>query len=217
MGAPLKPPTLAIEATAGWLQHVKEECRPAAAGGQEAFPADAELAKRCVAGDEAAQRTFVDRYTPLVFSVCRRKGLPPDVAEDVTQEALADAFRALRSYRGEARLSSWLFTVACRHVASHFRNRARSAESLAVEGLDALRQEPADACWETRFADDERATRAKRAVEALDEPARAIVLAYYLGEMSVREIADEIGLPEGTVKSHLHRGRIAARRRLEGR
>jgi len=216
VGATLKPPTLTIEATAGCLQHAEKERRPAAAGGPSVFPADAELAERCVAGDEEAQRTFVDRYTPLVFSVCRRKGLPPDVAEEVTQEALADAFRALCSYRGEARLSSWLFTLACRHVASHFRRRARSAEGMAVEGLDVVRREPADAGWETRFADNERATRAKHAVEALDEPARTIVLAYYLGELSVREIADELGLPEGTVKSHLHRGRIAARRRLEG-
>ena len=72
---------------------------------------DLELARRCVAGEPAGQRLFVERYSRLVFSVCRRRGLRADAAEDVTQEVLVEAFRALPRYRGEARLSTWLFTL----------------------------------------------------------------------------------------------------------
>ncbi len=178
---------------------------------------DLELAKRCVAGEERAQRAFVARYAPLVFSVCRRRGVPADAAEDLTQDALADAFRSLPGYRGEARLSSWLFTFACRRVASYYRGAERRELASSELASDAAAVEPADADWETRVADADRAARVRRAVEALGEPARTILLAYYLAELSVREIAAELDLPAGTVKSHLHRGRLAVRRRLEAR
>jgi RNA polymerase sigma-70 factor (ECF subfamily) len=178
---------------------------------------DADLARRCVSGDEEAQRVFVERYTGLVFSLCRRKGLTPDAAEDVTQEVLAEAFQGLAHYRAEARLSTWLFTLACRHVAHYFRSPARRQVASGHPG-DLEFPEPAalaDRGLEARVVEQDRAMRARRAVEALGEPLRTILLGYYLAEMSVTEIAHELDLPEGTVKSHLHRGRSAVREKLE--
>ncbi len=170
-----------------------------------------------MAGDTSAQNDFVGRYTSLVFSVCRRKGLPSDAAEDVTQDVLTEAFRALPRFRGEARLSTWLFTLAARHVAHYLRAPARRQLAFGHPG-DADFPEPSpprEHGLEVRIVERDRQLRARGAVERLAEPARSILLAYYLGEMSVAEIAHALRLPQGTVKSHLHRGRLAVREKLE--
>jgi RNA polymerase sigma-70 factor (ECF subfamily) len=170
-----------------------------------------------VAGEAAAQEEFVRRYAGLVYSLCRRKGLAPDAAEDVAQEVLADAFFALPRFRGEARLSCWLFTLTARAVADHYRSGSRRVVAAGHPGDRGFpRGEPADS-GEARVLEEDLAGRARAAVEALDEPARTVLLAYHVAELSVREISQELGMPEGTVKSTLRRGRMAVRRRLEAR
>lgn len=179
---------------------------------------DPELARRCVAGDEHAQNAFVARYAGLVFSVCRRRGLAHDAAEDVAQDVLIEAFRALPRFRGDARLSTWLFTLASRHAAHYLRSPVRRQLALGQPG-DAGFPEPElspSPGLEARAIERDRQTRVRAAVESLAEPARSVLLAYYVAELSVAEIARELRLAPGTVKSHLHRGRRAMRGKLEG-
>jgi RNA polymerase sigma-70 factor (ECF subfamily) len=171
-----------------------------------------------VSGDAQAQALFVDRYTGLVFSVCRRRGLPADAAEDVTQDVFGEAFRALRRYRGEARLSSWLFVLATRHVARYYRSPARRLVASGQPGDEGFAEAriPPDQEAESRYLADDRARHVRRAVEGLPEPMRSVALAYYLAEMPIAEIARELAMAEGTIKSHLHRARRAVRAELEG-
>lgn len=181
-------------------------------GAEVVAPDDLALARRCVAGDRLAQRTFVGRFTRLVFGVCRRGGLRVDQAEDVTQEVFLDAFRHLAHYRGEARLTSWLFTLTRRRVATHYRREQREPRTAGVEADPAA--VPTHDDLEARLATRQRAEQARRVIESLDDPTRAVLLAFYVAELSVREIVESLELPEGTVKSCLHRGRKAVRRQL---
>jgi len=179
---------------------------------------DQELARRCVAGDQRAHNDFVARYAGLVFSVCRRRGLAHDAAEDVAQEVLIEAFQALPRFRGDARLSTWLFTLAARHAAHYLRSPVRRQLALGHPG-DTGFPEPAPCVGhglEARTVERDRQARVRGAVESLPEPARSVLLAYYVAELSVAEIARELRLAQGTVKSHLHRGRRAVREKLEG-
>jgi RNA polymerase sigma-70 factor (ECF subfamily) len=176
-----------------------------------------DLVRRCLAGDGAAQRDFVQRYTSLVWSLCRRAGLPDGEADDVCQEIFWKAFGALPQYRGESRLSTWLCTLTLRRIVDYRRSPARRhvpsgapSDPGFPEPTDSPRPSP-----EREALDAERKERVHRALDGMDEPARSVLVAYYLGEVPVAEIARTLRLPEGTVKTHLHRGRQALRGKLK--
>jgi RNA polymerase sigma factor (sigma-70 family) len=178
--------------------------------------AEGALVRRCLAGDGHAQQQLVERYASLVWSLCLRAGLPHGEAEDVCQEVFVGAFAALPAYRGECRLSTWLYTVAQRRIVDYRRSPARRHLPSGTPGdpefprvVDRTVTTP-----ESEVDSAERSRRVRAAVEAMPEPGRSILTAYYLGEVPVLEIARSLGLPEGTVKTHLHRGRHALRERL---
>jgi RNA polymerase sigma-70 factor, ECF subfamily len=194
-----------------------------AAGGETgAAPAphagDLVLAQRCAGGDPDAQRQFVERYTALVYSLCRRARLPPSDAEDVAQEVFCLAFAGLARYRGEAKLSGWLWVLTRRRIAEHLRTAARRPLPSGQPGDQGF---PAAALSEPGPEADaihhDRSARLRAAIDRLAEPAREVLVAYYLAETPVKEIARTLGLKEATVKTYLHRGRLALRQRLGGR
>src|SRR5215831_16354352 len=178
---------------------------------------DLELARRCARGDIDAQRVFVDRLGSLVYSICARSGLGTPDRDDVAQQIMLDAFRALDRYRGTSRLTTWIYPLALRRVADYFRSPQRRDVPCGSPGDDTF---PAPPPPSGTLAPDEQAVRSderrrvRGAVERMARPERDVLLAYYLGQMSVLEISRALGIPEGTVKSRLHRARRALRQEL---
>jgi RNA polymerase sigma-70 factor (ECF subfamily) len=178
---------------------------------------DVDLAQRCQRGDEDAQRTFVHRLGTLAYSVCRRSGLVEADCDDVSQQIMLDAFKSLPAYRGTSRLSTWVYSLALRRVADYFRSQQRREVPFGSPGGETF---PVSPSTTEALAPDEQAVkrdedrRVTRAVARLPEPERGVILAYYLGEMSVLEIARVFNIPEGTVKTRLHRGRRLLRQEL---
>jgi RNA polymerase sigma-70 factor (ECF subfamily) len=177
--------------------------------------ADRELARRALRGDAEAQRELVRRMTPLVWSLCRRSGLPPTEAEDVSQEVFISALDALPRFRGECRLSTWFSTLTLRRASDYRRAPARRDIPSGVPS-DADFPVPIESAPspEANATAAQRANRVRCALERLAEPARSVLVAYYLGELPVVEIARVLDMPEGTVKTHLHRGRQTLRQQL---
>ncbi len=174
------------------------------------------LVRLCLAGDGAAQRELVRRYAPLVWSACCRAGLPAAEAEDVSQDVFSSAFLALPRFRGECRLSTWFYTLALRRLADHLRAPSRRDVPAGIPSSREFpepRQAPPPSP-ETQAVETQRRERVRAALDDLAEPVRSILLAYYLGEMPVAEIARALSIPEGTVKTHLHRGRKTLRGQL---
>jgi RNA polymerase sigma-70 factor, ECF subfamily len=185
--------------------------------GHRCHKGDLELARRCGRGDEDAQRSFVDRFGSLVYSICGRSGVEGPERDDVAQQILVDAFRAMPFYQGTSRLSTWIYSLSLRRVADHFRSPQRRDVASGWPGDDTFPPSPPTSSAQ---APDEQAARAeereelRRAISRLPAPERAVVLAYYLGEMSVAEISRALDMPTGTVKTRLHRGRQALRKEL---
>ena len=184
--------------------------------GDRSHHEDLDLARRCGRGDERAQRSFVDRYGALVYSICGRSGVDGADRDDVAQQILFDAFRALPRYAGTSRLSTWIYSLAWRRVADHFRSPQRRDVASGSPGDETFPPSPPSSAQapDEQVLEAEERERVRRAVSRLAEPERAVLLAYYLGELSVTETSRALGIPEGTVKTRLHRGRQALRKEL---
>lgn len=177
----------------------------------------------------------MDRQAPLVLALCRTSGLGPDDAEDVCQEVMISVYRGLRTYGG-CRLATWVYRIARRRIADHFRSpqrrdrpfglvgqpplepsrRASALDTVADTGLESLAGHAAAGRFGPRQELD-RETLARDVLDSitrLTQPCRSILVAYYLGEVPVREIAQAMRMPENTVKSHLRRGRLILREHL---
>lgn len=174
-----------------------------------------ELVRACVAGEVAAQHELVRRWSGLVWSLCRRAGLPDAEADDVCQEIFWRIFQALPRFRGESRLSTWICTLALRRIVDHRRSPARRdvpAGAPTDAGFPRPRdRDPRPSSPQTDAVLSQRRQRVRAALDGLLEPARSVLVAYYLGEMPVADIARALEMPLGTVKTHLHRGRAALR------
>jgi RNA polymerase sigma-70 factor (ECF subfamily) len=191
----------------------------ARAGGEAA--AEASLVARARVGDRAAFDALVtlhlERVWTLVWRVLRHR----EDTEDVVQEVFLTAWRGIEGFRGEARLMTWLQTIAVSRALNH---RARSAERLRRQAL------PLDTAEAASAADPRPAASPLRLLEAgdlrrrlahcldrLPETWRAVLAVRDGGTQPYEAIAASLGLALGTVRSRLARARLALRDCLEGR
>lgn len=155
------------------------------------------LVRRAQKGNRFAFETLVERHEARLYTLAARVLGSREDAADAVQEALIRAWLALPRFRQDARFSTWLYRI-CLNAAYDARSRRRP---VAIDDLP----EPADP--RDRFAERELSGDLQRALNALDETYRdAVVLSDVLG-CSYAEIAAITGVPEGTVKSRIFRGR----------
>ena len=170
---------------------------------------DAADVRRVLAGDVAAfdgiVRRWQGRLLNLAWRFCRDRAM----AEDMAQDAFVRAFRSLRTYRGDAAFSTWLTAIALNTYRSAVRERPPAAFDLDTARL---RGEGPDALM--RLQSRDRNGTVRRLVLTLPALYREPMVLYYFEEMNLAETARVLGLPEGTLKARLHRGRELLRRRL---
>jgi RNA polymerase sigma-70 factor (ECF subfamily) len=168
---------------------------------------------RLRAGDAPAFEELVMTYQHRVFGVALRMLGNRAEAEDVAQEAFVRAHRALGAFRGDAKLSTWLYAITSRlclnRLASGERRMARQGEDALLRLSDAGPRP--DAALERR----ELETALGRAIAELPEDRRIVVVLRDLEGLSYEEIAQVLELELGTVRSRLHRARAELKQKLE--
>ncbi len=177
-------------------------------GGEERA-AERELVRRAQGGDEGAFRRLVERHGGRAHALALRILRSASDAEEVTQDALLRAWRALPRFRGESAFTSWLYRIVVRQAfdrAAVLKGR-RSREA----GIEVLDDRPAAASSGPDAEARERATRLERLVARLPEVPRTVVTLYYYQDRSVEEVARTLRMPANTVKTHLSRARAALR------
>jgi len=181
-------------------------------------PTDEELVIAVQGGDSTAFDMLMRRWDRKIQGAAFRVLGSDDEARDVSQEAFLKAFRGLRSFKREARFSSWLYQIAmnlCRDRLRRRRGREHvSLDDVIDSGEPALRQHPL-ALEALHSRDLSRAVAA--AVDALsDEQREVVVLKEYEG-LTFPEIASVLGVPLSTVKTRLYRALGQLRLELEKR
>ena len=168
---------------------------------------------RLRAGDAPAFEELVMTYQHRVFGVALRMLGNRAEAEDVAQEAFVRAHRALGAFRGDAKLSTWLYAITSRlclnRLASGERRMARQGEDALLRLSDAGPRP--DAALERR----ELETALGRAIAELPEDRRIVVVLRDIEGLSYEEIAQVLELELGTVRSRLHRARAELKEKLE--
>ena len=185
----------------------------AEAAPEVADPEGAQLAAAAAAGSQEAFRTLVLRHQDRVYRLVLRMVRDAGVAEDLTQETFLKAYRALGSYDPRWKLASWLLKIAHNATIDHLRRQrldTRPLESGADEDASGPIAQLADLSMpdpEQRARGQALARDLQTAVGALEPPYRELLLLRFQEGLAYHEIAAVTGLPLGTVKVRLHRGR----------
>ena len=171
---------------------------------------DVELIHSILSGDEHAFGILVKKYQKSVHALAWRKVGDFHIAEEITQDTFLQAHKKLASLKNPGQFAGWLYVIADRLCRAWFRKRQLRTQSLEATDEEALE--------ETAYSDYDREQREGTAVEhrrrivqklmeKLPESERTVMVLYYLGEMSGKEISKFLGVSPNTVRSRLQRAR----------
>lgn len=187
-------------------------------------PDDFELIERTCGGDLAAFDTLVERYQDRVYGyTCRMLG-DPETAREVTQDIFLRTYNYLDRFRGEAKFSTWLFTIvssSCKNALSYYGLRAKHrADDRPANDIDGERTTLLERIPDKTQSPDVVAGRSdiqemvREAISKLPEHYRHVIILKDINDFSYDEIAQIVGCKVGTVKSRLARARLLAREEL---
>jgi RNA polymerase sigma factor (sigma-70 family) len=170
-----------------------------------------DLVERCRGGDEAAFQQLVDAYKNLVFALIARSVQDRTRADDLAQEVFLRIHRGLAYFRGDARLSTWIYRIVANVCAE------QRAERPTPLSLDDERNGAGTArgAVDRQFSDLELRDRLEKAIARLPQNQRLLIAAHYLQGVQYDDLAEAFNMPLGTVKTQLYRAKRQLRRLLE--
>ena len=178
---------------------------------------DRALVEAVLARTPGAFEALVRAYQGLCWHIIQRMVRHPEDTRELCQETFLRVHQQLHQYRFESPLRSWIGQVAYSIAARRLkRKRIPLTEPDEEEDGDSVLARLSDSFdLETAYADAELVAHVRTAIEELAPVQRTVLTMYHLEEMSIGEIAMIVGLPEGTIKSHLFRARARLRVRLQ--
>jgi RNA polymerase sigma-70 factor, ECF subfamily len=176
---------------------------------------DPDLLRRCREGDQAAWRDLVSEHGRKVFNLAYRFVGRVDEAEDVTQEIFVKVYRSLDRFQpSDGSFPAWLMTVARHHAIDRYRRRRDERHHVADDPA-ALAAAPAQDEGPLKTLErEERKGLVHRGLRSLPPTLREPLILCDLEGLSQEEAAASLGIPVGTVKSRLNRGRLELAKRL---
>jgi RNA polymerase sigma-70 factor (ECF subfamily) len=176
-----------------------------------------ELVERCRAGDEGAFQELIDRHKDLVFALIARTVQDRSRAEDLAQEVFLRIHRGLPYFRGEARLSTWIYRIVANICVQEQAKPRTALGQVPSVSLDDERSgaRATAAAADRQFGDLELRDRLEKAIARLPANYRLLIAAHYLDGVHYEDLAEALQLPLGTVKTQLYRAKQQLRRLLE--
>jgi len=165
-------------------------------------PTDIELVGRVLSGDHDAFEAIMRQHEDRVFSVCLRITGNRDRALDAAQETFLTVFRKAAQFKGDAALGTWIYRIAVNTCYDQLRKAKRRKTDPIPDYLD-----PVDPSAESAIDSAALRPEIQTALDMLPKDFRAAIVLSDIEGMSMSEVASVLGVPTGTVKSRLFRGR----------
>ena len=166
-------------------------------------------------GNSAAFKILIERYQKLVSHVVFRMVANRSDREDICQEVFIKVYQNLAGFHFKSKLSTWIAQIAYNACINHLEKKRVPLLDDLHDEANAFEQYPGHAATPDHYAETQDiATRVRSEIDKLPVHFRAVVTMYHLDEMSYEQIAEAIGMPLGTVKSYLFRGRKFLKDRL---
>jgi RNA polymerase sigma factor (sigma-70 family) len=184
---------------------------PSAAAPPEIDP----LIERCLKGDQRAWDDIVRLYWRKVFNVAYKFVGRQDEAEDLTQDIFLKLFKSLKTFDRRANFSTWLISVSRNLCIDHYRSMRREHDVVThdVDVVTLARPSASDSP-QAALEQRDRVALLRAALDTLAPSLRTAVMLRDIQELSYQEIAEKLGVPEGTVKSRINRGRTELSRQI---
>jgi RNA polymerase sigma-70 factor (ECF subfamily) len=176
-----------------------------------------ELVRRCIAGDNSAWETLLRAHSRKVYNLCYRFTGRAEEAEDLTQEVFIKVYQTFKSYdAAQGTFSTWLNRVARNHLVDHYRRTKKDRVTSSLEDESAtVEQKPSEMEPASHVEARERRELLQAALDKLSPDLREAVILRDIHDLDYVEIAQILGVPEGTVKSRINRGRLELARVLK--
>lgn len=170
---------------------------------------------RLIKGDNEAFGEIILKHQDFVFNVVKNIVHIEEQAKDITQEVFLKAYENIEKFRGDSKISSWLYRIAY-NLSINWSERKKDREIQADEetlNLTILQEEPYDKIFEKQAIIETM----DKIIEELPDKYKIVVKLYYFEEKSYEEIADILGIPINTVRTHLLRAKKLIEKKLSER
>lgn len=188
-------------------------------------PSESRFIERLRGRDERAFNDLVQRYEQRVFRLVFRMLGRRDEAEDMVQEVFVQVFKAVESFRGDSKLSTWIYRIAinlCKNRAKYLSRRRSEAQDEFEQMSEwrSLHEGRGVTVGETNRPDQvvqgyQLETIVRLSIAQLDADFREVLVLRDIEDLPYEDIMEITGLPEGTVKSRIHRARAMLKQRIE--
>jgi RNA polymerase sigma-70 factor (ECF subfamily) len=171
---------------------------------------DEKLVERCLQGDDSAWERIVTSYGRRVYNLSYRYTSRKDEAEDLTQDIFIRVYQNIKSFRSDAgSFQSWILKIGRNLIIDHYRQTRRFQQAGGTEELETMNLPDEHVPSPHRVAEQSEASRFLRdGLQALSPELKEAVVLRDLEGMAYQEISELLGIPEGTVKSRINRGRL---------
>jgi RNA polymerase sigma-70 factor (ECF subfamily) len=181
---------------------------------------DQELVRQALAGNQAAYQELLQRHQKAIFAVVNKLVRQREEARDLVQETFMKAFGSLATYREEYQFSTWLHRIASNCAIDYIRKKKIEALSLdqPIQTKDSqvtLEVPDWSANPETEWVEKQRSLTIQEAIDSLPQGYKEVILYRHKEEKSYQEIAVILGIPVGTVKARIFRGRELLKKKLK--
>lgn len=167
---------------------------------------DQHYIEQALNGDTKAYAVLIDQYKHMVYTMAAQIVKNKEDAEEVAQDVFLKAFKALNSYKGDAKFSTWLYKIAYYRSLDYLKKRQRRISTTAIDvsreySISALDGEM------DRMEVQEKQQMVKKAIQKLPEDDGVLITLHYYEELSLKEISEVMGHSPNALKVRLHRAR----------